>query len=42
MLPTPAIRAPRRHPLTGWWKALDNYTLWAFNPTSSRRRASGR
>ena len=37
MLPTPAIRAARQRSLTGWLKAIDRYTLWAFNPQPNRR-----
>jgi len=40
MLPTPAIRAtrPSRHrSLSGLARALDRYTLWAFNPPRGRR-----
>ena len=34
MLPTPAIRT---HHLTGLVRALDRWTLWAFNPPAGRR-----
>lgn len=37
MLTTPAIRAPRKSTLRGWLKAVDNYTLWAFNAPAGRR-----
>ena len=41
MLPTPAIRARGHHSVTGWLKAIDRYTLWAFNapaPLGAARR----
>ena len=31
MLPTPAIRARGHHSFRVWLKAVDRYTLWAFN-----------
>ncbi len=43
MLPTPAIRAtrqPRHRSLSGLGglaRAIDRYTLWAFNPPRGRR-----
>jgi len=41
MLPTPAIRARGQRSFKGWLKAVDSYTLWAFNtqaPLDSARR----
>lgn len=41
MLPTPAVRAPRRprsrRSPGGFARSLDRYTLWAFNPPRGRR-----
>lgn len=43
MLPTPAIRATRQprqsrqRALSGLARAVDRYTLWAFNPPRGRR-----
>jgi len=31
MLPVPPIRITRRRSLRDWVKAVDAYTLWAFN-----------
>ena len=38
MLPPPPVRISSGRSLRDWLALVDSYTLWAFNPHSSRRR----